>query len=213
MRRFRHSWCITACFFVLVSAVCARADSDIEDVVDVYESGGSVIAVIEGRNPVSRNLRLNEAVLWQDAGGYLGAFLTDRHFLVISSTAAAWQALPLRRDEADTADAFLSQRIALLVTAQRAVGYDAAAGRFIEIRFPLREELVSAEAENHVAVVVTSGRAYGLAAGIPSFTEIRFRGRETLESVNVTSRKATIRTSDRLLTFDALGGHWRELRL
>ncbi|MCG8684550.1 MAG: hypothetical protein MI892_06725, partial [Desulfobacterales bacterium] len=144
MRRFRFIRCALAWFAVFVFAGWVHADENIEDKIDVYESDGRVIAVIEGSNSVSRKLRRNEAVFWQDARGYLGAFLTDARFLVISFTAASWQALPLRRDEADTADAFLSQRIALMVTAERIVGYDAAADRFIETRLPLREEMVLA---------------------------------------------------------------------
>jgi hypothetical protein len=38
-------------------------------------------------------------VLWSGSRGYLGAFLTDQHFFVISTSLNAWRALPLGLDE------------------------------------------------------------------------------------------------------------------
>jgi len=108
--------------------------------------------------------------------------------------------------------AHLSAYIALLVTSDRAVGFDATANRFIETRLPIHDELLAAEVERYVAVVMTSGRAFGLAAESAAFTETFLRGGETIEEIKLTYSNAAVRTSDRLLTFEASGLPWKELR-
>jgi len=152
-------------------------------------------------------------VLWSSARGDLGAFLTNRRFLVITTSVASWQVLPLNLDESEKSLALLSPYIALLVTGDRAVAFDAASDRFIEARLPIRDELFAAKAEKYVAVVITSCRAFGFATKTTAFVEFPLRGRESIEAVKTTSSKATIRTSDRLLTFEVRGATWYEHRL
>jgi len=152
-------------------------------------------------------------VLWSGVKGYLGTFLTNDRFFVISTSSGAWQVLPLKLDESEKGVVSLSPYIALLVTGDRAIGFDTASNRFIETRLPIHDELLTVKAEKYVAVVITSSRAFGLAAETSAFTEIRLRVRETIEAIKITSSKATIRTSDRLLTFEASGSTWNEHRL
>jgi len=204
---------ILICLSILVSALCSYAEEEIEDLIDIFESNSKIIAIIEGKKAITFDLRSNEKVLWSDSNGYLGAFLTNEHFFAISTSSDAWQALPLRLDESKKGVASLSPYIALLVTGDRAIGFDAASNQFIETQLPIHDELLVAEAEKYVAVVITSSRAFGLATKTSAFTEIRLRIRETVEAIKVTSSKATVRTSDRLLTFEAKGSTWNEHRL
>jgi len=201
------------CLSIFASTISSYAEEEIEDLIDIAESKGKIIAIIEGRKTITFDLRPNEKVLWSGSKGYLGAFLTDQHFFVISTSLDAWQALPLRLDESGKGVASLSEYIALLVTRDRAVGFDATSNRFIETQLPIHDELLAAEAEKYVAVVITSSRAFGLAAESSAFTEIFLRVGETLEAIKLTSSKATVRTSDRLLTFEASGSPWNEHRL
>jgi hypothetical protein len=198
---------------ILASTISSYAEEEIEDLIDIAESKSKIIAIIEGRKTITLNLRSNEKVLWSGSKGYLGAFLTDLHFFVISTSLDAWQALPLSIDESEKGVASLSPYIALLVTRERAIGFDATSNRFIEARLPIHDELLSAEAEKYVAVVITSSRVFGLAAETSAFTEIPLRVRETIEAIKITSSKATVRTSERLLTFEATGSTWNEYRL
>ena len=145
--------------------------------------------------------------------GLFRCILTNHRFYVISTSSDAWQALPLRIDESEKGVASLSPYIALLVTGDRAIGFDAASNRFIETRLPIHDELLTAKVEKYVAVVITSSRAFGLAAETSAFTEIGLRVRETIEGIKISSSKATIRTSNRLLTFEASGSTWNEHRL
>ena len=203
---------ILICWSILGTAVSCYAEEEIEDLIDIAESKGKIIAIIEGRKTITFDLRPNEKVLWSGSRGYLGAFLTDRSFFVISTSLYAWQELPLRLDESGKGVASLSPYIALLVTRDRVIGFDATSNRFIETQLPIHDELLAAEAERYVAVVITSSRAFGLAAESSAFTEIHLRGGETIEAIKLTYSKATVRTSDRLLTFEASGLPWKELR-
>jgi len=207
--------CLTILIYlsILASTISSYAGEEIEDLIDIAESKSKIIAIIEGRKTISFDLRTNEKVLWSDSNGYLGAFLTNLRFFVISTSSDAWQALPLKLDESEKGVASLSPYIALLVTGNRAIGFDAASNRFIETRLPIHDELLAAKAEKYVAVVITSSRAFGLATKTSAFSEISLRVRETIEAIKITSSKATVRTSDRLLTFEAKGSTWNEHRL
>jgi len=201
------------CLFIFGFTISSYAEEEIEDLIDIAESKGKIIAIIEGRKTITYDLRPNEKILWSGSRGYLGAFLTDLHFFVISTSLNAWQALPLRLDESGKGVASLSPYIALLVTGDRAIGFDATSNRFIETLLPINDELLAAEVERYVAVVITSSRAFGLAAETSAFIEIHLRIRETIEAIKLTYSKVTVRTSDRLLTFETSGAKWRAHRL
>jgi hypothetical protein len=214
MLRCQNISTFLVCFSILLATVCSYAEEEIEDLIDIYESNSEIIAVLDGRRSVSLNLGPQEKVQWSDSKGYLGAFLTNQHFFVISTSSGAWRALPLKSSASDERIAVLSPYIALLVTAgDRALGFDARSNRFTETRLPLHDELLSVKVEKYVAVVVTSSRAFGLAAGTSHFSEIRLGVREKVEAIKITSSKATIRTSHRLLSFEAKGSRWNEHRL
>jgi hypothetical protein len=204
---------IVICLSILLSAICSYAEEEIEDLIDIFESNSKIIAIIEGKKTIAFNLRPKEKVLWSGSRGYIGAFLTDHRFFTISIYSNTWQALPLGIDESENGVASLSPYIALLVTEDRAIAFDAASNRFIETRLPTHDEIVTAKVERYVAVVITSGRAFGFAAETASFTEVRLRVRETIETIKITSGKATIRTSDRLLSFESTDSIWKEHRL
>ncbi|MEJ2219786.1 MAG: hypothetical protein P8X80_03125 [Desulfobacterales bacterium] len=200
------------CLLIFGFTISPYAEEEIEDLIDIAESKGKIIAIIEGGKTITFDLRPDEEVLWSGSRGYLGAFLTDQHFFVISTSLSAWRALPLRLDESGKGVASLSPYIALLVTKNRAVGFDATSNRFVETLLPIHDELLAAEVERYVAVVITSSRAFGLAAESSAFTQIILGIRETIEDIKLTSSKATVRTSDRLLTFETSGSAWKEHR-
>jgi hypothetical protein len=198
---------------MLFAAKSSYADEDIEELIDIFESDSKIIAIIKGKKTITLDLRPKENVIWHDSNGYLGAFLTNERFFVISTSSETWHTLPLRSDESPKGVASLSPYIALLVTGERAIVFDAASNRFIETKLPIKDELLAAKVEDYVAVVITSSRAFGFAAKKSGFVEISLRARETVEEIKITSSKTTVRTSDRLLTFEAKGATWREHRL
>ena len=101
MLQCRKILSILICLSILAPTISSYAEEDIEDLIDIAESNNKIIAIIEGRKTISSDLRLNEKVLWSDSNGYLGAFLTNLRFFVISTSSDAWQALPLRLDESE----------------------------------------------------------------------------------------------------------------
>jgi hypothetical protein len=213
MLRYRKFLISVICLSIFASTISSYAGDEIEDLIEIVESKREIIAIIEGRKTITFELRPNERVLWSGSKGNLGAFLTDRSYFVISTSLNAWLELPLKLDESEKGVTSLSPYIALLVTRDRAIGFDATSNRFIETQLPIHDELLAAEAERYVAVVVTSGRAYGLATESSAFTEINLRMNETIESIKLTYNKATVRTSNRLLTFETTGSTWKEHRL
>ncbi|MEH0020034.1 MAG: hypothetical protein V6Z89_10290 [Desulfobacter sp.] len=212
--------CLTSILVCLVflwgSAAPATANSyveeEIEDLIDLVEADGEIIALVKGKKTRSIRLRSREEVLWRDSRGYLGAVLTNSRFCVISALSNSWKTIALRSDESEYAVASLSQNIALLATGYRALGFKSRSGRFIEARLPIDDELVLAEAEKKIAVVITSSRALGLTLKSSSFIQTSLRLRESVEDVRVTSSKATVQTSDRLLSLGARSGVWSEHR-
>jgi hypothetical protein len=213
MLRRRKSFVILIFFLMMTFTISSYADEEIEDLIYIAKSNNKIIAIIEGSNKISLALKANEKVLWRGSKGYLGAFLTNHRFLVISTSSGAWQALPLKRDESEKGVASLSEYIALLVTGDRAICFNAASNQFIETRLPIHDELLAAKVKEHIAVVITSSRAFGLASETSVFNEIHLRVRETIETIKITSSRATIHTSDRLLTFDAEDSTWNEHKL
>ena len=67
----------------------------------------------------------------------------------------------MKLDESEKGVASLSPYIALLVTGDRVIGFDAASKRFITTQLPIHDELLTAKAEKYVAVVITSNRFGG----------------------------------------------------
>ena len=199
------------CLYQLLSVACTYAEEAVDDLVDVLASDGKIVAIIEGERTTTVDLRLKETVLWSDSQGYLGGVLTDSQFYVISASSGVWQAFPLKLDASEKEVASLSDSLALLVTGDRAVVFDAASNQFVEARIPLQDELISAQVENHVAVVITSSRVLGFVTDTTAFAEERFKLDETVEGMKVTSQKAIIRTSERLLTFSTKTLRWNAL--
>ncbi|MES9969053.1 MAG: hypothetical protein ABW092_03405 [Candidatus Thiodiazotropha sp.] len=199
--------------FLLLPAISANADELIEDKIYITESEGKLNAVIEGASSTTARLGPNETVLKVAADGYLGAVLTDDRFYVVSTASDAWKEFRLKPQETEDAILSVSPYIALLATADRAIGYNISTHNFFDARLPIREELITAQAGRYVAVVATTSKLFGIRKGSSSFAEMRLGVREVIEDIDVTANKVVVRTSDRLLSFVADDPAWSEYRL
>ena len=208
-----HVITISTFTFSLIASAYSYASEEIEDLIDIFESNEEIVAVVDGKTSVAFSLRPNETVQWSSAKGNLGAFLTNRHFFVVSTSSRSWHAMPIRPGKERKRIPVLSPNIALLVDGDRAFGFSAASNRFVRVDLPLYDELVAAKADKYVAVVITSSKAYGFSAGASRFSETRFRGQEVVKDVKITSSKVTIRTSHRILAFRSDNSSWKEHRL
>jgi hypothetical protein len=197
-------------FVVFAFSTPCNANEDIENLIDVVESNGKVIAIIEGSQSTSVNLKPEEKILWSDSSGALGAFLTDDRFCVISNSSSTWHKIHLKPGESETAIATMSPNIVLLVSEDRAISYNPSSNNFNEIKLPIYDELISVKAGKRVAVIITSSRIFGLSANSSLFTEVRLKIKESVEQIKVTSKKVTIRTTDRLLSYIENNSKWYE---
>ena len=197
----------------LLYAIPSNSKDVIKDLVDIEQVGGKIFAIRDGIQTTPFELRSKEEVLWLDSDGYIGALLTNERFIAISLSSSGWIEKPLRSKEAYDGSPILSPTLALLVTKERVIRFDAISHRFIEQSLRLDEEFVAAEANDYVAAVISSRRALGLASGGSAFSEIRFRTSETFQSMRTKSQVITVRTSWRILTFGVSSPSWSEVRL
>jgi hypothetical protein len=200
-------------FFLWSGAAKAQIEEYVEDAVEIHEVRGKVVAVRSGRGNLSFELSLKEPVLWKGTRGKVGAVLTEKRFLTVSNTSDGWLEEPLRLHEAEDAKTAVSPYLALLVTRQRALGFDGLTNRLVEHRLPLFETTLAADTDYRVAVIVLSGRCVGFAVGRNSFAEIHLRIGEEFQTLEMKPRLATVQTSERLLSFQADSSSWSELSL
>jgi hypothetical protein len=192
----------------------APGETPIEDVIQVFVLRRELVAVdglagTDTREP----LELGEQVLWTDVRGRVGLAVTNRRFLAVATRSGAWQATRFRQGEAPPSGALLGERVAIAVTAKRALGFDGGSGNLVERSLGPRERVVAADASGSVGVVVTDRRALGVSPFAGGFFAAPIRVGEGIEAVSATGNVATVRTSSRILTFHAVGGAWVELNL
>ncbi len=210
MLRIKKKYAFIIFILIMLFTRPSNADDEIEDLIDIFELNSKLIAVIEGKKTISFNLPVREKVLSSDSKGYLGTFLTNNRFYVISTTSSGWRYFHLRSDEAEEAIISLSPTIALLACQDRAIGYVASSNNFIQTQIPLKDEILFVRTDKYIAVIITSSKALGFSKNASFFTEVRLRNRESLEDVKMTSNKVTVLTSDRLLSFNSESTAWNE---
>jgi hypothetical protein len=192
---------------VFVWAFPLKGEDYIEDLIDIQELDGDVIAIREGREKLF-DLPSAEKILWSGSKGYIGAVLTERRFLAISESSISWHEISLKEKETQEAITLLSEYLALLVTVDRGICFDGKNNRFIELQRPANEEFLELAVNKYVAVVVSSRYAFGLALGGEEFNKIPFRPNEYFETLKTTAHFATIRTTKRVLTFMDSDSSW-----
>jgi hypothetical protein len=133
--------------------------------------------------------------------------------LAVAVRSGDWQESRYRRGEPHPESAFLGERVALVVTSKRAVGFDGGSGNLVERSLGPREQVLAADADGAVGVIVTDRRALGISPFAGGFFERKLRIEEQLEAVSATGNVGTVRTSRRILSFQAASGAWVEVPL
>lgn len=180
----------------------------------VLEDERELLAIdAEGGGTSTLRLRLGERVLWRDTRGLLGIVLTDERILGIATRSASWQEVDYARGEdAASVRVDLGDRVALVWTPRRVLGFVGTTSRFSEVSLGPQEELVHTATGANVAVAVTDRRSLGLSPRAGGFFPVRMQLRERLSSVEAGSNLATIRTDTRILVFRGPTGTWEERR-
>lgn len=182
--------------------------SDILEIVVLPRSVLAIDATTGGETEV--DLQLREKVLWQATRGRVGAVITDRRLLMVATNSAAWQTTRFGQGEEPPSSVLLGDRVGLVWTARRALGFDGGSGNLVESSLGPREVVLEAAVGENVAVLLTSRRALGLSPFAGGFFPISIRLGEPVESLVAKANLATLTTPQRILIFRTNTGDWEE---
>jgi hypothetical protein len=214
-------WALTGLACLLSMPVVARAqltppDADevpLGELVEVLLQDGEVVAVDAGSGGTAvERLRLSEQVLWRGTRGLLGVVLTDQRVLAIATGSSSWQEVAYERDEQRAPEALLGDRLAVIATPRRVIGFLGKQSRFVEARLGAQETLLSSRVGANVAVAVTDRKVLGLSAAAGGFNDLRLQLKERLHDVVAKANLATVRTNQRILVYRGPTGTWAERR-
>ncbi len=162
---------------------------------------------------IRKDLRLDERVLWHGTQGEVGVVLTDQRILAINVGSQAWRVVKLQLGEVVPQKALLGDRVVLVVTGRRVIGFGGQPFSLSVKPLGIKEVILAQRVGENVAVVVTNRRAMGLSPHLAGFAEIDLWIRETIESVNAAANLATLRSDRRVLIFRASTRSWEARRL
>jgi len=197
----------------LLASGAARAGESgpLGDLLQIVTTPRALLALAaEGGGDRREALERGERVLWTGSRGLVGVAVTDKRILAVTTRSAAWQTTRFRRGESAPHVTALGDRVALVVTDRRLLGFDGGSGNLVETSLGLREAFRDARVSANLAVVVTDRRALGLSPFVGGFFEVALRLGESLEGLEAVSDVATVTTSQRLLIFRATSGSWSE---
>ena len=158
-------------------------------------------------------LRLDERVIWQGSKGEVGAVLTDQRVLAVGVGSSAWRAVELQIGEESPREAMLGDRVVLVVTNRRALGFGGQPIRLSEQALGIHEVVLAKRIGENTGALVTDRRALGLSPHQPGFSEIKLWIREKIESGTAAANLATVRSDRRILIFRSSTRSWEERRL
>lgn len=158
---------------------------------------------------VRQTLGVGEQVQWSGSRGRVAVVLTNRRILAVTTISPSWAATDVRLAEEPPRAALLGARVALVLTDQRAIGFEAVAGTLVETELAPREQVIDAAVDLNVAVVVTNRRALGVAAFGGGFSETEIGPREPVDGLTTRADFATVATRHQLLIFRAPSATWQ----
>jgi hypothetical protein len=202
----------------VVGAVGAEAQrlqdqTPLADVLEILVLDRHLAAIdAEGGGQTRVDLRINEQVLWTGSRGKVGVAITDQRLLAVATSSAAWQEADFQRPESPPASALLGDRVALVVTERRILGFNGGSGNLVEVSLGIRETVVARRVCENTAVAVTDRRALGLSPSAGGFFPVDLQIGERIESVKASANFVTLTTHRRVLIFRSPTGTWEETR-
>ena len=197
---------------VPLAAYAQRLDEvPLEDILQVLVLDREIFAIdARGGGQVSLRLEIGEQVHFTETRGRVGIVLTDRRVLAVTNRSGAWQEERYRMAEPPPTHAKLGDRVALVTTTQRVLGFDGGSGNLITSEIGPHENLPWSAVGENVVVVLTNRRALGLSPHVGGFFPVPIHLGERIESVTADSNFATVVTTRRILIFKAPSGSWVE---
>lgn len=184
------------------------AEIDRLDVISIEQDGRNLYAfnAVSGSRARVR-LEIDELVLFNESRGRVGIVLTNRRALGITA-GGNFQEARYRIAERAPDFAVVSERVALVATTLRALGFVGQPGGWIEETFTPGESLEAIRAGAAVGVAATNRRMLGLAPENGTFASLPFRLKESLESIEADDTLATLHTDQRILVFSGPRAAW-----
>jgi hypothetical protein len=210
---------LRALLLVMLTLLPLRAGTQIPPVDPRVPLGDLIEIVFEARDVIafgaqggsqSTRLELGERVIWYGVQGAVGVVLTDRRLLAISASFGGFQELRYLRSEKPAEVALLGDRVALVVTTERALGFDGGSSNIVEYRLGPQESLLAMRTDANVAVVITDRNLLGLSPFTGGFFSTDFHLRERLERISLAPNLATVTTNRRYLVFRSGAKIWTE---
>ena len=211
-------WLKVGALLLAMSAVSAPARAQsvpgevpLADVLDILVVDRDLLAIdAAGGGQTTARLRLDETVLWKGARGKVGVIITDQRILAVATQSGSWQETDYGRTEQRPESALLGERVALVITSERVLGFNGGSGNLAEYRLGPREQVLVARVGENVGVVVTDRRALGLSPFRGGFFAISLELGDQIEAVTAGSNIATLTGRRRVLIFRATTGTWEE---
>ena len=199
-------------WLLLLGSVAAAQPADevpLADVLEILELDRELLAIdARGGGQLEIGLRLEERVLWKTTRGRVGMVLTDQRVLAVAAGSGTWQQIELQSGEEAQGQARLGDRVGLLLTSRRAIGFDGGSRNLLESSLGLRERVLATAVGRNVAVVVTDRRALGLSPSTGGFFDTPIQLGESVVRVEAESNLATVTTNRRLLIFRTPTSTW-----
>lgn len=203
-----------AVLLALPAAAQIPDETPVEDVLEIVALEGRLLAIdARGGGQTSVLLEIGERVVWSRSRGKVGVALTDRRILAVTTGSASWQETRYRRTETHPKLALLGDRVALVHTSERVLGFTSVGGNLIEYQLGPNESLVDLRTGANVAAFLTSRQALGLSAKLGGFFPADLQLQERIIEFTPRANLVTVRTSRRLLIFRAPTGSWEERKL
>ena len=155
-------------------------------------------------------LGVGERVRGTWADGEIGVALTNRRLLAVTATTGGVHEVRFLVGEHALIEPVLGDRVALVVTTRRALGFDGGGGSWVEASLGPRERVTATAVANHVAALATDRRALALSPVRGGFFEAPLSLQEAPVSLSASGDLATLRTHTRLLVFRASSARWSE---
>lgn len=192
-------------------APAVPGETPIEDVLQILLVDRELLAIDgESGHELALRLEIGEQVAMTRSRGRVGVVVTDRRVLAVGVRAPSWQIARFRHGERLLEEPLLGDRVGLVLTSRRALGFDGGSNNLVESDLGPRERPLVRAVGANVAIIATSRRALGLSPFRGGFFERSLRLNEDLEAAVATGNLATLTTSRRLLTFKAASGKWSE---
>jgi hypothetical protein len=194
-----------------VRAQGVAGEVPLADVLEILVVDRDLLAIdAAGGGQTTARLRLNETVLWKGARGKVGVIITDQRVLAVATQSGSWQEIDYGRTEQRPESALLGERVALVITSERVLGFNGGSGNLAEYRLGPREKVLAARVGENVGVVATDRRALGISPFKGGFFSTALELGDQIEAISAESNLATLTVRRRLLIFRATTGTWEE---